>query len=242
MLESRRPYLLAMKRFQVLFLLLLLFVLDSRAQKLENYGLVTTGSVRKTEAKCLDGKPIIAVSLSLQNRNDSSKPILLISGWSISTVKFNFITTKPGASAETFVAADVLEYNPYWENPFRPETKDDYDPDASWATARESRTAPEPIPPGGYKEWQGELWLKSGFGLSPKATQAWKACRSVDEVPVPDYPAFYLDFRTSLKRYAGGDDAMRVFQERWKSIGHLPLDSSGDIFYRSETIIFPAGK
>ena len=231
-----------MRRFAILLALLFFPALSTESQKLGGHGLVTTASVRKVEAKCLEGKPVIAVSLSLQHRNDSSKPIILISGWSISTVKFSFITTKPGASAETIVPADVVEYNPNRENPFGPETKYDFDPDAGWVKDPESRKAPAPIPPGGYREWQGELWLISGFKLSPKAMEAFKACGSVDETPVPDYPAFYLDFRTSLKKYPNGENVMRLFQERWKPIGVLPLDSSGDISYRSEPIIFPSPK
>lgn len=231
-----------MHRFAILLALIFFPVLNAESQKLGEHGLVTTASVRKVEAKCVEGKPVISVSLSLQNRNDSSKPILLISGWSISTVKFNFITTKPGAGAESVVAADVVEYNPNWEKPFGPRAIDDYEPEANWVRDPESRKAPEPIPPGGYREWQGELLLSSGFSLSEKATEAFKACKPMDEVPVPDYPAFYLDFRTSLKKYAGGENVMRLFQERWKPIGVLPLDRSGDIAYRSETIIFPSPK
>jgi hypothetical protein len=228
-----------MTRFTILFAFILLPALSAGAQRLANHGLVVTGSVHKVEAKCEQGRPVIAVTLSLQTRNDSPRPIILIGGWSISTVKFNLITTKPGGSAESFVAADVLEYNPYREDPFGPGTPNDYDPDAEWVKNPERRKAPEPIPPGGYSERAAVIWLTSGFRLSAKSTEAFKACKPVSETPVPDYPTFYLEYRTSLKKYHRGDEVMRLLKERWKSIGLLPLDSSGDISYRSETIIFP---
>lgn len=228
-----------MTRVTILFAFLLLSAFSAGAQALANHGLVVTGSVHKVEAKCEQGRPFIAVTLSLQARNDSATPVILIGGWSISTVKFNFVTTKPGSSAESVVAADVLEYNPYRADPFGPGTVNDYDPDAGWAKNPERQKAPEPIPPGGYRERPGVIWLTSGFRLSAKSTEAFKACKPVSETPVPDYPAFYLEFRTSLKKYDNGDEVMRLLQEQWVSIGHLPLNSSGDISYRSETIIFP---
>src|SRR5215216_5376430 len=99
-----------MIRFAVVFALLLLSADGAGAQRLANSGLVLTGSVHKVEATCLEGKPVFAISVSLQTRNDNLTPVILFGGWSISTMKFNFIATKPGASSETVVAADVVEY------------------------------------------------------------------------------------------------------------------------------------
>jgi hypothetical protein len=210
------------------------------AQKLENHGLVVTGSVHKVEAKCEEGKPLFAVHLSLQIRNDSASPLVFIGGPGISTDNFNFITTRPGSSKETLLAAKVLRYNPYQEDPFGPGgSPSDYDPYASLVKNPERWEDPEPLIPGGYWERPRQIWLTSGFTLSEKATAAFKACKPVDETPIPDYPSFYVEHRTSLKKYPNGENAMRSLQERWKSIGLLPLDSSGDISYRSESIIFP---
>ena len=231
-----------MNRFTIVLALFLLSVTGARPQKLANHGLVITGSVHKVEATCFEGKPVIAVSLSLQTRNDSATPLILISGWSITTVRFNFVTTKPGASVATYLEANVVEYNPYREDPFGPGTPGDYDPDAKWMDKPERLKAPDPIPPDGYWEAYRVIWLSSGFRLSAKSTEAFKACRPVTETPVPDYPSFYLEYRTSLKKYHGGEDVMRALRDRWKSIGVLPLDSSGDISYRSEPIIFPPPK
>src|SRR5215203_589968 len=141
-----------MIRFTALFALLLLSASGAGAQKLANSGLVVTGSVHKVEAKCFEGKPVIAVSLSFQIRNDNVTPVILFGGWSISTVKFTFVSTKPGSSSETTVAAKVVEYNPNLENPFGPATKDDFDPDYDWVWKPEEREAPEPIHAGGYRE------------------------------------------------------------------------------------------
>jgi len=232
-----------MKRFAVAFLLLVLSALGLRAQRLENHGLIVTGSVHKVEAKCEEGKPLFAVTLSLQIRNDSETPLVLIGGYGISNDAFNFLTTRPGSRKQTVVAASVLRYNPYQEDPFGPAgSPGDYDPYASLAAHPERWEDPEPLPPGGYWERPRQILLTSGFTLSEKGTSAFKACKPVDETPVPDYPSFYLEHRTSLKKYANGENAMRSLQERWRSIGLLPLDSSGDISYRSEPIIFPSPK
>ena len=229
-------------RLTIIFVILFHAALSIEAQKLDNHGLVVTGSVHKVDAKCFEGKPFIAVTLSLQTRNDSPDPIILISGWNILSLKFNFITTKPGASAETVVAGSLVKYNPYQDDPWGRPTPNDFDPDAQWVQNSESRKAPDPIPPGGYLETQPVLGLTSGFHMSPTATEAFKACKPLSETPIPDYPTFYVEFRTSLKKYDRGEEVMRLFQERWKPIGVLPLDSRGDISYRSEPIIFPSPK
>jgi len=229
-------------RFALLFASLLLSVLTVTAQRLDNHGLVVTGSVQKVEAKCFQGKPFVAVTLSLQTRNDSPEPLILISGYTIFNLKFNFITTKPGASAETVVAGNLVEYNPYQEDPWGPPTANDFDPDAKWVKDPEQREAAEPIMPGRYLETRAVIGLTSGFHMSAKATEAFKACKPVRETPIPDYPTFYLEFRTSLKKYDRGDEVMRLLQERWKPVGVLPLDSNGDISYRSEPIFFPSPK
>ena len=231
-----------MIRLTILFLILILSALAVPAQNWDNHGLVVTGSVVKVQAQCVEGQPFVALTLSLQIRNDSPDPIILISGWTITNTKLNFITTKPGAVAETVVAGNLVWYNPNQENPWGASTPNDYDPDAKWVKNPESKVAPEPIPAGGYRETQRMFGLTSGFRLSAKATEAFKACRPVKETPILDYPSFYLEFRTSLKKYANGDDVMRLLRERWKPIGVLPLDSSGDIFYRSEPIIIPSLK
>ena len=233
---------LIMRQLTILLMLLAFSAWSVGAQKLDNHGLVVTGAVVKIEAQCVEGQPFVALTLSLQIRNDSPDPLILISGSTITNTKLNFITTKPGASAETVVAGNLVWYNPHQENPWGPPSANDYDPDANWVKNHESRVAPEPIPPGGYRETQRVFGLTSGFRLSSKATEEFKACRPVKETPVLDYPSFYLEFRTSLKKYANGDEVMRLFQERWKPIGVLPLDSSGDISYRSEPIIIPSLK
>ena len=81
-------------RFTLLFVSLLVSVLTVTAQRPENHGLVVTGSVHKVEARCFEGKQFVAVTLSLQTRNDSPEPIILISGMTIFDLKLNFITTK----------------------------------------------------------------------------------------------------------------------------------------------------
>ena len=229
-------------RFTLLCVSLLVSVLTVTAQRPDNHGLVVTGSVQKVEAKCLEGKQFIAVTLSLQTRNDSPDPIILISGMNIFDLKLNFITTKPGASEETVVAGNLVEYNPYQENPWGPPTVNDFDPDASWVKDPERREAPTPIMPGRYAETRSVIGLTSGFHMSAKATEAFKACKPVKETPIPDYPTFYLEFRMSLKKYDRGDEVMRLLKERWKPVGVLPLDANGDITFRSEPIIFPSTK
>jgi len=224
-----------MRRLTILSVILTLSSLTVGAQKLENHGLVVTGSVVKVEAQCVEGQPFVALTISLQTRNDTSAPIILLDG----NIKLNFITTKPGASAETTVAGKLVWYKPYLENPWGSPGPNDYDPDAKWMRNPESIGAPEPIPAGGYRETQRVIGLISGFHLSAKATEAFKACRPLKETPVLDYPSFYLEFRTSLKKYPNGDEVMRLLQEHWKPIGVLPLDSRGDISYRSEPIIVP---
>jgi len=232
-----------MTRFAFVFLLLIVSASGMRAQKLENHGLVVTGSVHTVEAKCEEGRPLFAVHLSLQIRNDGATPLVFIGGPGISTESFNFITTGLGSSKDTFVAANVLHYNQYQADPFGPGgSPGDYDPIASLAAHPERWEDPEALIPGGYWERPREIWLTNGFKLSEKATAAFKACKLVDETPIPDYPSFYLVHRTSLKKYPNGENAVRVLQERWKSFGLLPLDSSGDISYRSEPIVFPSAR
>jgi hypothetical protein len=231
-----------MNRLNLLFALLLLSASVICAQEQSNHGLVVTGSVQRVEAKCVEGKPVTEVLISLQHRNGSATPLLLIGGWGISSVKFNFESTRLGAAQETVVAASVARYNPNQEDPFGPGTSNDYDPIAGLVSHPERWEEPDPLAPGGYWERPMAIWWTSGFKLSSKSAEAAKACRPVSETPVPDYPTFYLEFRTSLKKYARGDDVMRSLQDRWKSIGHLPLDSSGDISYKSERIIFPSPK
>jgi hypothetical protein len=231
-----------MKRFAIVLSLLLFAASGIRAQKLENHGLVVTGSVHKVEAKCQEGKPLFAVHISLQIRNDSPKPLIFFGWFGVSTETFNFVSTLPGSTNRTVVAAEVVRYNPYQEDPFGPGSPDDYDPYASLVANPKGWEAPEPLAPGGYLERPRQIWLTSGFKLSEKGTQAFKACKPMDETPMPDYPAFYIEHRTSLKKYPNGENVMRMLEERWKSIGVLPLDSSGDITYRSEPIIFPSPK
>jgi hypothetical protein len=225
----------------LLLCFLLLIVACNRVCALrsyENHGLVVTGSVHKVEAKCEEGKPLFAVHLSLQIRNDSASPLVFIGGPGISTDNFNFYYHSPGSQRKR--SSQPKSYDtthikrirlargspaitirmPAGQNPER------------WED-------PEPLIPGGYWNAPGKIWLTSGFTLSEKSYRGLQACKPVDETPIPDYPSFYVEHRTSLKKYPNGENAMRSLQERWKSIGLLPLDSSGDISYRSESIIFP---
>src|SRR5687767_9132441 len=151
-----------MNRPKLLFTLLLLSVSVVFAQEQSNHGLVVTGSVQRVEAKCVEGKPVTEVLLSLQHRNSGATPLVFIEGWGISTIKFNFVSTRPGAARETVVVSNVAKYNTYQDDPFGPSTADDFDPVAELVQHPERWEAPTPLAPGGYWERPVAIFLKSG--------------------------------------------------------------------------------
>lgn len=213
------------------------------AQKLGNHGLVITGSVQGVEIRCLNGKPVMQVRLYIQLRNDGETRLLLVRPSFFFTKKVNFVADKLGDPTVRTVPAEVVTYNPYLENPFGTATIEDYDPFPSYISQLDAREPPVEtlmvrIDPGGYHEFQENIWLKTGFQIGGKSGSEQKECKENSKTkPVPAYPAFSLEYHMSLKKYDRGTELLSKIQNRWKRFGYLPLDSNGDFSLRSEKIV-----
>jgi hypothetical protein len=237
-----------MKRIVLSLAVILFGVSVICAQKPANHGLVITGSVQGIEKKCVNGKPVIQLRLYMQFRNDGETRLLLIRPSFFFTKKVNFVADKLGDPTVRTVPADVVTYNPYLENPFGTATIEDYDPFPSYISQLDAlepsvETLMVRIDPGGYHEFQENVWLKTGFQIGGKTGSEQKECTENSKAKlVPDYPSFSLAYHLSLKKYYRYSELLMTLQNRWKRFGHLPLDSNGDFSLKSEKIVIDASK
>ena len=229
------------KPILILALLLLSYSMTS-AQKLANDGLVITGSVQGIRTKCVDGKPLMEIQLYMQFRNDGVEPLIRIGSLNFFTTKVSYVADKLGDSAHTIVPADIVRYNPYSENPFGPASADDYDPFPYFVDNLDKSEPLSTISPGGYWEFQDTVWAKNGFRTEIKSGATQKECEGIKTKPVPLYSSFELEYHLSLKKFERRADLLTTLQTRWKRFGRLPLDSKGDISFKSQSIAFNTSK
>ncbi len=237
-----------MKRIVLSLVVILFGTSISFAQKLVDHRLVITGSVQGVEIRCLNGKPVMQLRLYMQFRNDGETRLLLIRPSFFFTKKVNFVADKLGDPTVRTVPADVVTYNPYLENPFGTTTIEDYDPFPSYISQLDAlepsvETLMVRLDPGGYHEFQENVWLKTGFQIGGRSGSEKKECIENSKAKlIPEYPFFSLEYHLSLKKYNRYSELFRTLQNRWKRFGHLPLDSNGDFSLRSEKIVIDASK
>ncbi len=224
-----------MKRFNLLLSLFLVLYFPVIAQKLENHGLVISGSVSGVETECLAGKPFMRVRLFMQFRNDGNVPLFLIMPSPAFNRRVHFTGDKLG---ESHVSAKVLQYNPYFDNPFGPATKDDFDPFPGYLDRLITGERPMEIFQGRYGEFHDTLWLKSGFRINMRSGITQKECEESTAKPVPDHPSFVMEYHLSMKKYDRGAGTLKTLSDRWKRFGNFVHVSNGDISYKSKTIVF----
>jgi hypothetical protein len=222
-----------------LIALILIAAFSVSAQKLANHGLVLTGSVVGLDTKCINGKPTPQIHLYMQFRNNGDIPLILNPPSWVFDKKIEFAGGVGSDPTRRLASASTFRFNPYLDNPFGSPKRDDYDPSPHFFKLLDS-SAPNAkmiIEPGRYYEYQDVVWVKEGFKLDLEFGKSQKGCEST-KVPVPEYPSFRLEYRLSDQRTG----LFKTLQERWKEFGYLVLDDSGDIAYKSESILFDMNK
>jgi hypothetical protein len=200
-------------------------------QSATNRGLVLTGSVydvKPENASRSEKKDQyeFVLELYLQFKNESDSPYIIFKPDNFYGEKrISFLTPLvSGTRSEDSTFSNVWTY---------PST---YDPFPGFVKELE---AAEPaifrfviIEPGAYFECRETLRIKSGYRLEIKPNQ-----KISEASPIPEFRAFTLEYYLSLSDRHEDYNPLTAARRKWKKLGQLILNSSGDYIVRSEIIL-----
>ncbi len=236
-----------MKSSLRLSLVILFSTLCLNGQAHKSGGLHLTGSIvgLNVVAECSgsEGRLLVQAELSMQFRNGSDRRLIVfkphnvrpyIFGGEVGTTRINFLRNLPSTTdkeSERIQVKDIRTDNcrpsRYYGN---------YDPIASFIKRID---LPVPgadlfvmIEPRSYHEFREVVTLDTGYEIDVKLGKSLKEARARSE-----YPAFELQYHLSLKGNEKGEGFLKSLQSRWKALGDLVLDGSGDFTVTSEPII-----
>lgn len=199
------------------------------AQERSESPLVLTGTVVNSRTFCYKGqKPLAAIELLMQFRNDGSEPIIVVKPPSL-LFDLN-VTYSDGTSTKS------LTYNPYnLDNPFRTTiTRDDFD--YRPVLFEKIGTSPNIIEPGRFLEFRDTVLVSSGFRFEAQIEKEHPSECSDAKPPVPQHQSFSLEYRIPVTREPSANvDVFNKLQERFREKGKFILNN-GEVLYRSQVI------
>src|SRR5688572_21629978 len=217
-----------MKRFVALSLILLLSAL-AKGQSRSQGGLVLNGTVvavsaseRKLHTNNKESY-VFTVELHMQYRNDGDVPLIVFGPDPFFIErKIEFFNTEGSAISKTF----------HYVNPF---ADDGYDPYAPYWRRIDSAQPSRVIQPGGYREFRETFTVEDGYKIKESPAERGRALRH--SIPISDYQWLRIEYRLAIKEKSAPENLLQNLQQRWKSQGHLVLDTSGNFTVRSERIL-----
>lgn len=104
------------------------------------------------------------------------------------------------------------------------------------------------VEPSGYYEFRDSILVESGKEIVKDAALQDAKCGGVVKENSKNASSsskniqlgqgrFKVEYRLSLKKYKDADDVLEKLRDRLKPYGRLPLNSAGEIVYRTEDII-----
>ncbi|HMO80460.1 MAG TPA: hypothetical protein PKD24_06690 [Pyrinomonadaceae bacterium] len=231
----------------LLLLFLVTMVLPAAGLPSDNQGLYISGSVTGLSTRCINDEPVPQIGVYLQIRNDGDVPVILLTPTFSFEVRV-FFDEIGSTTADKRTGLEALRLNPYLKNPFGRSTTDDYDHMSPYFRRIDKPEPPSEstfiLEPGRSYEFRDTIWVKGGFHLPERPIPDGERYEGIKCLynwvkPIPEHPSFRLEYRMSPKKYRQPEDLFRRFRDRWRDTGNFLLDSSGDVFYRTEAIALP---
>lgn len=237
-----------MKRWSVIYFLVLLLAFSAHGQKSNKDGLVLTGTIidlsATSECQGKDGRTLVEVTLSMVLRNDSNRQLVTVKPRifnpsvivELGQTRVKFLSTLPSMTDKENEMVQTVSIRKDNCRPPPYTFSRSNDPIGSLV---ESIDLPGPnstyfvaIAPGSYHEFVETLRLDVGYAVDVTLGRPIGEARILSE-----FPAFQIEYHLSLKGNEKGEGLLRTLQTRWKSYGDLFLDDNGDFTVTSEPII-----
>lgn len=235
---------LVLSRVMIAFsILLTISSLNVVAQKEPKPGLVLTGALErppKLTSPLEDRKKsVYEINVYMQMRNDTDEPIIVFRPEDFKGVKkIDFSSALRLKDRSVIASAFTFP----WKNHLIG-YEGEYQVMARFVERISSDQPPsytfEIIRPGGYFEFRDTFkieFVDPAFDPEYRDSDYWT--KYVASKPIADFPSFTIEYNLSAKTLVSGDnDFLKNLQRRWRSIGNLVLNSSGDYSVRSDSIV-----
>ncbi len=225
-------------------------------------GLVMTGTVTSISERCIEGTPTAAIGVYFQIRNDSDEAILFLTPYFLFEARLFDLTgdfssarfTQKGSARTFFELKDVNGKSIFDSDNEEQEMRKRWANDS--ITVLQKTIEPNGknihvIGAGRYYEFRDEIFVvfdeiaadKNSIEEQekPKGECDGTTSPQAKELSIKDLGlgnvTFKVEYRLSLKKYKDADDVLEKLRDRLKPFGRLPLNSAGEIVYRTEDII-----
>ena len=251
MLESPESW--PLMKVVVVVLFVILALLTSSFGQYSNQGLILEGTIVSATPEfqpefsdrrvAVTEKLAVKLQLYLRFKNEGTVPLLVVEPVRCLCDKsIEFFASVPYTVDGETPVLRLMQNDEGWRSPRQRYV--DFDPFSAYL-----RSLDEPRPangfvlviePGRSHEFRDTITIEDGYRLE---WRAGKTKRDVlTETLIPDFPAFRVEYRLSVK---GRPDQVSLFlnlQNRWKPFGHFVIAGEEEILLRSHPIINIPGK
>jgi len=187
---------------------------------------------------------VVHVQLYLRFKNEGTAPLIVLEPVRCLCDKsIEFFEGIPYSVNDQTPVIRVLQKNEEWRTFPAPRYPNDYDPFSQYVGSLDRSVLPDGvfiIEPGRSHDFRDTVTVDAGYRVE------WQAGKTVQDMRtqtvLPDFPAFRVEYRLSVKGRKDHPNLFLNLQNRWKRFGHLVIAGDEEILIRSQPIINIPGR